>query len=319
MALLICLLTLGDAFATNMKLDESYMYKMFTRFQNEMVTSSGQYRKLADLKKDPHSQSKDSPEQKQLLACTQFLNPILKKDKIRIDYFTGYADNFRDQTHDSIEIRGFRASLLSPCSDHPYHKLCGFRPINGNPFLLARKIVSSSGLEKTIEIEFYDAGISDSDIYNRARIVEQNAKSENVRRQFIQALKYTDILAYSGHSRFGGGPDFYPEHFLPSGGDDVAYYTSDKKGVKDMLNGLAARTENPYLIFMGSCDSKKHFSKTLAQAKNAPLFSLLSLDSVTGNDAYKQFINVMTLVLNEACPTDYRTGFEKFQLIKNAK
>lgn len=302
-----------------MKYDEGTIYKIMTRLQTEVLGGSGSYRRLVDLGKDPHAQSKDSLEQKQFQACSQFLSPVLKKDKIRIDYFTGYADNFRDQTHDPLEVRGLRAVLLSPCSNHPYHQLCGFFPVNGNPFLFARNIRSTTGINKTIEIALFDAGISDSDSYNRAHIDEQNTKSAKVRSQFIRSLKTTDIMIYSGHSRFGGGPDFYPEHFLPNGSDDVAYYTSEKRGVKDMLSGLASRADSPYLMYMGSCDSKKHFASTLATAKNGPLFSVLSGDQVNELDAFKQFFHIMTLVLNEACPGDFKTDFEKFQLIKNSK
>lgn len=301
----------------NFQFSEEHYYKQFTNFQKEALVKSSQWKKISELANSPEAFQPGSHQEKQLNSCRSFLGPILNKQKIRIDYFASYSDGFRDTLHDPLEIRGLRATLLTPCSQHGNHKLCGFFPVNGNPFLLSRKIRHADGHEKTIEIQLVDSALTSSDQANKQNILEQNKKSEMVRQKFITALKSTDIMIYSGHSRFGGGPDFYPERFLANGADDVNYYLSHKRGVNDMLTGLSGRTDRPFMMFMGSCDSKKHFASALASSSQAPYFSFLTKKAVTENDVYKQFVHVMTLILNESCPVDFKNQFEDFEIIKN--
>ena len=234
-----------------------------------------------------------------------------------MDYYAGYDDDFRDSVKDPLEVDALRAFLLSPCRG-PNDRSCGFSLYPGKPYLLYKKVQLENSNVALIEIALQNSALTTSDRENRdvKNVSQQNAKSEAVRQNFIKSVATADVIVYSGHSRFGGGPDFYPEHFLPNGADDPAYYLTTKKGLNDMVGSLSNRQESPFLIFMGSCDSKKHFQEALFKNAKGPRHAILGTRAVTAPEYRYEFLHFLNGFLNQSCEKSDRFG--NFELLHKA-
>ena len=283
------------------------IYTRFTESQEENVKSAQTFSLYGADLNTPTTQS-----------CTKFFAPLSDKQKIRIDYFIGYADDYKDMVRDRSEFMALRALLLSPCFDPKHNQLCGFQKPLATEDLYTKDVRWYDGKIKKIELYLKNASISESDRFNRSS-PEQTAKSTLVRNQFIQAMSQTDLLIYSGHSRFGGGPDFSPVVYKDHANykEDVDYYVKNKRGLSDMLQGLGARSTKPWLIFLGSCDSKKHFSKSLSTAKNAPHATLLSADITSELQSHITTIRILDTLTNQRCPTDPKAHYQGYELVIN--
>lgn len=280
----------------------NFMYTRFQQVQNENVKSARTI-PVAQIIATPSGYTPQT-----VNNCSRFFGPLRQKSTIRVEYFVGYADDYRDKVRDGDEVSALRAFLLTPCFDDKKDRLCGFRGIPNVINLYFKDIVWYDQSTKRIEINLRNSSISDSDRSNRQN-PEQIAKSKLVRNEFIQAIKSGDLIMYSGHSRFGGGPDFSPVLYKNHAEfkEDTSYYLKNKLGLNDMLTALAAREQSPWLIFMGSCDSRNHFAKPFSLAKNAPVNTILADDSVDESQSQKAGLRILDLLVNQKCPESFNS------------
>jgi hypothetical protein len=294
--LAVCLCGLSSIALTD------YYFSKFNGFQ-AVVAQKTQTRRPYDLRQVLQPEAR--------LQCETMWRPFLKKSHIRIEYFTGYNNNYHYQVRDGFERSALLALLLSPCrSEH--NQFCGFKPIHAE--LFTKSVLLPDGRQRTIEFGLHQASISANDKANRTN-PQQQVHSEKVRQQFIQASGSADVLIYSGHSRYGGGPDFSPEVLTDTGDDFPSYYRQRKNGLHDLLGGLNSRTdEGLSLLLLGSCDSQKHFHQTFQARTDKLKTSLLGTSAVMEDTFFQTFFNLMQMLMTENCSEDYSQAFKEFRL-----
>ena len=245
-------------------------------------------------------------------ACVKFYKPIIDKSKIRIDYFIGYL-NYDERVVDGFEKAAFRAFLLRPCVGKD--TFCSFKSTPENPEYFYKEMTWANGQKKKFEVYLHNASVSSDDASNR-KSNAQKIKSESIRRKFIEAASTSDVLVYSGHSRFGGGPDFFPEKMTAKGTEDVAFYKKNKPGMKDLTEGLSKRDKDHSLFMniMASCDSKKHFAATLKKEPQGPQNALLSNRSVSDHEAQTSIITTLSMLFAGQCPLRVQLVQQGFSL-----
>jgi hypothetical protein len=286
-------LTSSSLYANNI----DFMYNRFFSFQKKIIENTS------------NLSTKNN--------CDFFYNPINKKN-IKLDYFAGYADNIRDLIRDPIEINALRAFLLRPCSLTSEDQSCGFQLNPNNPFFLFKSVKNLNNSSVLFEIELHDSAYTTSDKINRISS-EQIVKSEKTRADFKQAISSSDVVIYSGHSRFGGGPDFFPEVFNKEGHEIPSYYLKEKNGLNDILDGFKNRINSKlFLLFLGSCDSKKHFLPSFKKATKTSEYFILSKSEINESDFHYEFLKMLHMLLNKKCPQDIFSESSKFEFINKS-
>ena len=252
------------------------------------------------------------PKNNEQRKCQQFLAPLQTKNKISIGYYIGYSDSHRDTVTDIYERKAMMAFLLSPCTDNKV--ICGFLPAQGQNNVFFKNVNNLSGQSLQIEISLYDSSLTTSNklnINNR----EQYVKSEVSRQSFIKALMEKDIIIYSGHSRYGGGPDFYPKPFAYDENEklEAIYYKKQQRGYRDMILTLNERNKKglypPMMIMLNSCDSNLHFANILNNKNYSPTMTFLTKKEITIYDAIPQFLGLLRLILTQTCPESFESYF----------
>jgi hypothetical protein len=115
-----------------------------------------------------------------------------------------------------------------------------------------------------IRLKLVHSSASPDDQANR-RNPWQEHLSKAAEEEFVSGLRAASAVFYVGHSRVGGGPDFWPPRLRRDGHVDYDWYKRKKPGMESVLRGLAGETP---LKFLGlySCSSGPHFEKMVAKA-----------------------------------------------------
>lgn len=150
----------------------------------------------------------------------------------------------------------------------------------------------------------------------------QSNRSAAVKAEFLNSFHTADIVFYNGHSRKGGGPDFFPPYSVMDTRSseylqtDYSYY-EDLKLRYELINTVRGSSRAPKFIGLFSCDSKRHFYKQLnaAAANTNFIFNFNpSLDEKYGDKAkYRSFwkdepitfIGAINAVLSGFCQTSF--------------
>lgn len=234
------------------------------------------------------------------LQCQQFYSDLLDKPVIKIDYFVGYS-NFDYGVVDSFEREAIRQFLMEPCPTNAIRENCGFQPGKNDANLLTKNVVWPDGRQKTIEFRISNPSISWNDARNRADKF-QKVKSQNTQLEFVQALAKSDLIIYSGHSRYGGGPDFFPEVMGQNGKPDVLGYRKARSGVKDLLAGLGKRNSHRLaLVALLSCDSLKHFDSALRSSPGRPKMAMLTTEKFLDWETFPVVIELTNAFTRGQC------------------
>jgi hypothetical protein len=236
-------------------------------------------------------------------ACLKFYENIRNKKTIRMDYFIGYTNFENSFVGDPTEYRAVISYMTRECPDAQKQHSCGFKRDEFDANLLTKEVVWPDGQIKKFELHVENAALSTDDVANRESPA-QALKSEETRNKFIRAAKESDILIYSGHSRYGGGPDFSPEY--TGKGSHAAYYRKKRQGIQDLQNGLKNRTDSgPTLVVMSSCDSDLHFSQVLKTTPKGPKAAFLTASEVDTNESFRGNLEIQEAILGGTCPTKF--------------
>lgn len=262
-------------------------------------------------------------------SCQDFYGEILQKREMKIVLGLGYYDSSEGETH-SIDIpdgRGgfkkveyglnatidnatealYREILTARCKDDL--QLCGFKEENQGRFV---KSVRGPDRKKIrVVLEMKSSSISPEHSVNTgSRASEQLARSEATANWFFGSVSSADLLIYNGHSRKGGGPDFYPPKLLKNLHVNYAYYHNNKPGITRLLSSLRAAPSKPTAIIMASCDSNKHFAKDILAA--APGIALATTTEVppTGNAPIKGAMAAIDSMLRFKCGSEFKRALD---------
>lgn len=202
-------------------------------------------------------------------SCKAGFDRLFSKRTVKLSLFGGYSENeFNGQTLDGAMAEAMFQKLQEPCSRGFF--ACDFRAIENGRL---QKLVLYKDQEFVFDITIHTSSVSYIDSENRTHYRDlQEQKSHRTRDAFLNALSQSDIVIYDGHSRDGGGPDFFPAKKSANGHIDYSLYQKHKPGLKDMVDALKAAAQVPQIVALLSCSSERHFLKSLRQVAPTSTF-----------------------------------------------
>lgn len=196
-----------------------------------------------------------------------------KNDAINISVGIGYNDQRPDNfVWDEYLTRLISFTLLAPCKNI-FNKNCGFKPISWTPnFVILSKEIWDN---KQLIVTLFFSALSTNDELNRKN-PKQIESSQSAQQQFYNSLGNADFAFYLGHSRNGGGPDFYPPKIMDNLHTDYKWYNQTQLQKTEMIRVLEKLPANkkPALVGLLGCSSQLHFYKKLKEASPTTAFIL---------------------------------------------
>jgi hypothetical protein len=247
-------------------------------------------------------------------SCVSRYNEMYSDGVLRIVAAMGYYDGPPLDSVWSYNLSiSLTKSLKAPCKRGAY--ACGFRTDPDNSLRLIKYVKDLNGKFIPAIVDITVPVLSGSDKYNRSKPDEQKRRSDLSAKFFLEAIKRgEDVVMYAGHSRDGGGPDFYPSILTADKTEtDYEWYKKNKPGLKALKAALqeSVRNGTPPSVFASiSCSSKLHFSKTLKTASPSTGYMLSSVS------AYEPWDHIATMslidsVLAMRCGSDTNKAIQK--------
>lgn len=223
-----------------------------TELNQDLEQMEGLRKEVNEFQKNTPSCQPNSQNKCRLLYSTLFAKPTLN-----IVFALGYEDNdIGPGNWSDAEYADFTQAITKPCPSDT-KTACGFKRGEDDASLFTKRIVVN-GVSKIVMLRAVKGST-----FKKATDPVQLQRSQGARQVFIQGLKTADVVFYDGHSRDGGGPDFYPARRLPNGHIDYPWYRANRPGITDVDRALAQR-ENPLpVLAMFSCLSRLHYLRNL--------------------------------------------------------
>ncbi len=218
----------------------------------------------------------------------------------------------------------FAQEIVAPCLSN--NQACGFSRNPNDSDHFTKKITNLGGKEVLIHLRLLHSSVSADDERNQKDRF-QKWHSQRVDNQFRQGLKSADVVFYNGHSRNGGGPDFFPPLLTADGHIDYTFYEKETPGLKEIVTSITldgktdfgalvvktpladAETPRPAknlkLLGLFSCASTKHFSDKIKEAR-PDLALITSQQLIYYVDALKNSLSAVNALLDFQCEKDFR-------------
>lgn len=269
--------------------------------------------------------------------CAKEYKPMFADQKLSVVIALGYSDGMLDDATEPFAFDygdglGLRATLLQPCEKGV--SICGFvsSPLKPN-VLEKRGLLAPDGTKYDVELFLSATAVSPKNVDNVNKYADaQNARSTWMQNIFDAALGAgNDVVLYAGHSRYGGGMDFYPrvkKSNLPRGFTfrKKAEYFTELNGehigkrfvsVLDKLKNAQKIGKAPKLFGSLSCNSKEHFYEKLKSTLPNSGF-ILSTDDMGTNDDTLSTIVALNSVMEMSCADTFAKGFKAAHFSKYA-
>lgn len=270
----------------------------------------------APVKTDPPvSTIKGSPE------CVSHYERLFSKPDIHITMAFGYEDERPDPlVNTPYDKADFVQRLTAPCSSHStgtdkYKTFCGFTRDDDDASWFYKQIPGPNGEEHRVKVHVVSAVNASPSMSQYDRELRHSAdqlkQSAEARKEYMAAFQQDDIVLYEGHSRNGGGPDFFPPALTAENKVDYAQYLRLHPGVNDLKTALSSG-HHPLVIGLLSCDSKLHFEKQLIQM--APDSALLLTNMISDSDDEPKTIGAfLDGILSMRCDDDFVNSMESMR------
>ena len=253
-------------------------------------------------------------------SCQEAYRKTFAKGVVSVRMAFGYKDaspaRFVGDRHERL---AFVQRLLAPCL-FPRDQACGFARDPENQDLFIRDLPIRPGFGSAqARVLAVNSSVGSDDDLNRADPF-QKWKSRFAERAFLTGLARSEIVLYDGHSRFGGGPDFYPPKLIRKTGEvDPNAYLKERVGLKKIREVLknrgtkARRAGNLRLIGLFSCASSQHFSDEIAfDTKRGPKVGLVSSKALMyWSDALENSLATIDAVLDMRCAKEFRAAIHQ--------
>lgn len=238
--------------------------------------------------------------------CSTMQEALYKKSTIRIRMVFGYKDarpaRFVGDRHERL---AFLERITSVCADEKSES-CGFARSHSNADLFMKKSIIK-GKERKILLWVVNSSVGTDDQENQTDPF-QRWKSKYAEQAFLSGLRDTDVVMYDGHSRFGGGPDFYSPKLASDGTVDPTSYQEDRPGLTKMMSSLKGSVRpkaGPFsklkLLGLFSCSSSQHFTEDIHTVSKAGMVTSKVL--MYYSDALEQSLATVNDVLLGRCPS----------------
>lgn len=274
----------------------------FSAWPEESLTQTQQL--LVEIAKEA-SASKDE-------LCLQRYDDLYTENEINITIGMGYFDNelAPAQTLDPYMHKTLLSFLTAPCRDNIL--ACGFsKEIPSG--VLSKAIKDHRGRNKTIKLRILSSSYSYYNFKNTNEYKEQQiSRSQAVRTRFYQDMQAgNEVVFYIGHSRKGGGPDFFPPKILHDNHVDYGYYDRGNEGYKqgfDMYletldNMILQKSKMPKIVGFFSCSSREHFLDELSGRLPKAGF-IFNKDVPTLAKTYAAMYGALDSILGSRCKDD---------------
>lgn len=218
---------------------------------------------------------------------------IAGTEKIEVSIAIGYNDGTKSKfIWDLYYYSLFLFKLTKQCQDQ-FHTACGFMLITSKSNNQAATLEKRIWGNKILVLNIFKAAITNDDLANRHN-PEQQSQSLAAEKRFYDSLSSSPFVLYLGHSRNGGGPDFFPAIRLPNGHPNYAEYNAKKIKTLQMVSYLnkIPLEHRPLVFGILGCDSRLHFYNRL----RAVLPNSTLMTSRKGTFSIEFYEGVLTLI-----------------------
>ncbi|HEY1958327.1 MAG TPA: hypothetical protein VGH28_22075 [Polyangiaceae bacterium] len=222
--------------------------------------------------------------------CPAEWGALASEKDLRIALFYGYA-NFDDHVLDAGFAHGMASALELPCRGSI--AACGFALDREEPNLLALKRIEA---ERTVTVDIRWPSVGTSNERNRgADAHRQKEESARTKDAFYEALRDSDVVLYTGHSRAGSGLGFDPSSKL-----DIAIDMIFRSPAKAIRHALEARPSRLKVFAAMACESDDYYEKEF-HAANADASLLLVEGDISSVQTDQIDIGILNALLGERC------------------
>lgn len=218
--------------------------------------------------------------------------PKALPNKMRIMFAIGYFDGYHDKPLIYRDENYGRHANVDPwlriavdkiitrsCAGQGNSQLCGFELESTNGM---ESVYTREGYDSTIqEIHLVSAGETTSYDENSTSSTQGEA-SRQAARLFAQSFDNSDLVIYVGHSRAGGGPDFFMPRLNNAGHVDYDSYLRRREGERMVVEALRKPSRRARALALMSCDSSDHFLGSIR--RNAPDMQVATINGVIGQE-----------------------------------
>lgn len=237
--------------------------------------------------------------------CAPAYQRLHREGTMRVLVAYGYKDaRPRRFVGDRYERNALVERLTAPCGAGKV--ACEFNRDEANADLFSKVLD-----KRRIEIVVTDSSIGPDDDLNQKNPRQTN-KSILATESFLAAFKVFDVIFYSGHSRDGGGPDFFPPRQRGDKAVDYLFYRRNRPGMKALLEELSRAKPRAQVLGLFSCASSKHFDDEIK--RRAPSLSTITTPSLLFySDAQDQMASALETILSQSCPdSSLRSAWRRF-------
>lgn len=213
-----------------------------------------------------------------VLGATQNLAPapLILPRRVKITLALGYFDGFH-QAPLVYEGRSYgrhvpvdpwlRAIVERVVTEdcRGQNQLCGFEKIGDDG---VESLFRRAGRDAIIQdLRVVSAALStDHEVNTGREAALQQARSAVAKRAFLRGFSDSDLVIYVGHSRLGGGPDFFPPRLKSDGTVNYPHYQRNRPGVRAMVEALREARGRRGTVALVSCDSTDLFLQDVRRA-----------------------------------------------------
>ena len=228
--------------------------------------------------------------------CPGDYKNLFAQKTIRISMFNGYQ-NFDDKTQDSLRAKAMTASLLKKCEGGL--EACGFKLLK-NSRLIIRLEKDLNG--KKVVLNIFNTSISDNnfDTMSASDLRDQQARvSAEVKNRFYKELVNSDVVFYSGHSRYGAGLGFDIQDPIPT-----LFNIVTRLPYRPILAALAQKPSRLKMLGLFSCQSEKYYRAGI-EAANPSISLLLTTADIWDMESEQAEIASLDSLLSQKCQNDF--------------
>lgn len=152
--------------------------------------------------------------------------------------------------------------VIEPC-DGSQNSACGFKRDGDDSALFYREVTLKNGERVHLQLTIFASSIGPDDDLNRISEY-QTFISKEAEKNFLESLHTSSVIIYIGHSRDGGGPDFFPPKITSTKNIDYKWYRKQRPGLVKIKKEIASIPDGtkPKTLAILSCNSDTYFNST---------------------------------------------------------
>ncbi len=253
--------------------------------------------------------------------CLSTYKRLYDRGVLELRMIFGYKDSrparFVGDRHERVI---FTQHLLRPCNGR--EEACGFSQSEENSDDFFKIIKGPEGEPIQVRVVVSNSSVSSDDEKNQVDKY-QKWKSKETERLFLEGLVKADVVFYNGHSRNGGGPDFFPPLLTADGHVDYTYYERETPGLVKILkafidNNANIKSEKIQLLGLFSCASTKHFAEQIIEER--PKLGLItSRQLIYYEYAIYNSLAALDSLLQMKCEKDFRSAIRSSSYQKGSQ